>query len=178
LLGEASKAVGGHKFSLHFLFTEWEQVVDAWQVETWEAYRDVARLGRRTRLPEAQRAVLSSIFKQMREGLKERKLTTHAGLFTALGSALAGGKHPPFDFAVVDEAQDISVAHLRFLAALGAGGPNAFSSLAILDSASSSNPFPGSPLAWAFAAVPARCASTTARSIKSASALTDCSARW
>ncbi len=29
LLGEAAKAVGGHKFSLHFLLTEWEQVVDA-----------------------------------------------------------------------------------------------------------------------------------------------------
>ena len=30
-----------------------------------------------------------------------------------------------FDFAVVDEAQDISVAHLRFFAALGGGRPNA-----------------------------------------------------
>jgi mRNA-degrading endonuclease RelE of RelBE toxin-antitoxin system len=125
LLGEASKAVGGHKFSLHFLLTEWEQVVDAWQLETWESYRDVARLGRKTRLPEAQRAVLWSIFERVRDGLEERKLTTHAGLFTALASALAKGKHPPFDFAVVDEAQDISVSGLRFLAALGGGRPNA-----------------------------------------------------
>jgi hypothetical protein len=125
LLGEASKAVGGHKFSLHFLLTEWEQVVDAWQLETWESYRDVARLGRKTRLPEAQRAVLWSIFERVRGGLKERKLTTHAGLFTALASALAKAKHPPFDFAVVDEAQDLSVSGLRFLAALGGGRPNA-----------------------------------------------------
>ena len=58
LLHAASQAVGGHKFSLHFLLTEWEQVVDAWQLESWEAYRDVARLGRKTRLPEAQRAML------------------------------------------------------------------------------------------------------------------------
>lgn len=124
LIGEASKAVAGHKFSLHFLLTEWEQVVDAWQLETWESYRDVARLGRKTRLPEAQRVVLWSIFERMRAGLKERKLTTHAGLFTALASALGKSKHPPFDFAVVDEAQDISVAHLRFFAALGADKPN------------------------------------------------------
>ena len=124
LLGEASKAVAGHKFSLHFLFTEWEQVVDAWQLETWESYRDVARLGRKTRLPEAQRAVLWSIFEQVRAGLKTRKLTTHAGLFTALATALAKSKHQPFDFAVVDEAQDISVAHLRFFAAQGADKPN------------------------------------------------------
>ena len=124
LIGEASKAVAGHKFSQHFLLTEWEQVVDAWQLETWESYRDVARLGRKTRLPEAQRTILWSIFEKVRAGLTERKLTTHAGLFTALASALAKSKHLPFDFAVVDEAQDISVAHLRFFAALGADKPN------------------------------------------------------
>jgi hypothetical protein len=125
LLSEASKAVGGHKFNLHFLLTEWEQVVDAWQLDTWESYRDVARLGRKTRLPEAQRAVLWSIFERVRGALKDRKLITQAGLFTALASALAKARNPPFDFAVVDEAQDISVSQLRFLAALGGSRPNA-----------------------------------------------------
>lgn len=125
LLTEASKAVGGHKVSLHFLLTEWEQVVDAWQVESWESYRDVARLGRKTRLPEAQRSVLWSIFERVRDELKERSLTTHAGLFSALAVALVGSKNPPFDFAVVDEAQDISVSQLRFLAAHDGGRSNA-----------------------------------------------------
>lgn len=125
LIGAASQAVGSHKFRLHFLLTEWEQVVDAWQLGNWEAYRDVARLGRKTRLPEVQRAVLWAIFERVRDGLKERKLTTHAGLFTALASALVKARHPPFDFAVVDESQDIGVAHLRFFAALGANRPNA-----------------------------------------------------
>lgn len=49
---EAGAAVGGHGFSQHFLLMEWEQVVDAWQLDHWEAYGDVARLGRKTRLPE------------------------------------------------------------------------------------------------------------------------------
>jgi mRNA-degrading endonuclease RelE of RelBE toxin-antitoxin system len=124
-IDEASKALEGHKFSLQFLLTEWEQVVDAWQLRTWESYRDVARLGRKTRLPEAQRAVLWSIFEEFRNGLKILKLTTHAALFTSLATALAKGNHPPFDFAVVDEAQDVSVAHLRFFAALGANRPDA-----------------------------------------------------
>lgn len=125
LLTDAASAVGGHKFGLHFLLTEWEQVVDAWQLENWEAYRDVARLGRKTRLPEAQRVVLWSIFERVRAGLHGRKLLTHAGLFTALAAALSTNKNIVFDFAVVDEAQDISVAHLRFFAALGGGRPNA-----------------------------------------------------
>ena len=125
VVNEAANTVGGHKFGLHFLLTEWEQVVDAWQLANWEAYRDVVRLGRKTRLPEAQRAVLWSIFEQVRAGLKERKLVTHAALFSALAVAIAKKKNVVFDFAVVDEAQDISVAHLRFLAALGGSGPNA-----------------------------------------------------
>ncbi len=125
LLDEASQTVDTHKFSRHFLLTEWEQIADAWQLETWESYRDVARLGRKTRLPEAQRAVLWSIFERVRGALKDRKLTTHTGLFTALASALVTSKHPPFDFVVVDEAQDISISQMRFFSALGGNRPNA-----------------------------------------------------
>jgi ATP-dependent exoDNAse (exonuclease V) beta subunit len=125
MLDEASKAVIGHKFSLHFLVTEWEQIVDAWQLASWGEYRDVSRLGRRTRLPEPQRALLWDIFERVRSVLAAQKLVTYAGMFTRLATALAKSKHPPFDFAVVDEAQDLSVAHLRFLAALGANRPDA-----------------------------------------------------
>ena len=125
LLKEAASAVDGHKFGLHFLLTEWEQVVDAWQLENWEAYRDVVRLGRKTRLPEAQRTVLWSIFERVRAGLKARKLITHAELFSSLATAISKNKNVVFDFAVVDEAQDISVSHIRFFAALGGGRPNA-----------------------------------------------------
>ena len=62
IVTRSAAAVAGHKFSLRFVLSEWEDVVDAWQLETWEAYRDVRRLGRKTRLPEVQRAVLWSIF--------------------------------------------------------------------------------------------------------------------
>jgi mRNA-degrading endonuclease RelE of RelBE toxin-antitoxin system len=125
LLQEAATTATGHKFSLHFLLTEWEQVVDAWQLDSWEAYRDVARLGRKTRLPEAQRKVLWSMFERVRAGLKAQNRITHAGMFGALASAMGKSKNMPFGFAVVDEAQDLTVPQLRFLAALGADGPNA-----------------------------------------------------
>ena len=124
LLKEASQAVGGHKSSLQFLLTEWEQVVDAWQLESWEAYRDVARLGRKTRLPEPKRAVLWSIFEKVRAALGDLRIITPAGMFTALAAALAKIEHSPFEFAMVDEAQDIAISHLRFLAALGGNRPN------------------------------------------------------
>ena len=124
VLGEVASKVDDNKFSQQFLLTEWEQIVDAWQLDTWDAYRDVKRLGRKTRLPEQQRRALWSIFEQARSGLKARKLITHAEMFSRLASHLAGSKHPPFDFAVVDESQDIDVPQLRFLAALGGSRPN------------------------------------------------------
>ena len=125
LIKEAASAVDGHKFGMHFLLTEWGQVVDAWQLENWGAYRDVVRLGRKTRLPEAQRTVLWSIFERVRTELKARKLITHAELFSSLAAVISKSKNVVFDFAVVDEAQDISVAHLRFFAALGGVRPKA-----------------------------------------------------
>lgn len=107
------------KAGANFLLTEWEDLVDAWQLDTWEAYRDVKRLGRKTRLSEAQRAALWKIFDAVRTRLKMDGLITHAELFTRLAAWVAERKHPPFDFAVLDEAQDVSIAQLRFLAAMG-----------------------------------------------------------
>lgn len=125
LIQEASQTIGGHKFSLYFLLTEWEQVVDAWQLKGWEAYRDVARLGRKTRLPEAQRKVLWSIFERVQNELKVRSLVTMPEVFTTLAAKVAESDKVIFDHAIVDEAQDIGVAHLRFLAAISGGRPNA-----------------------------------------------------
>jgi len=124
-LEEASLRVEAHRFSQRFLLTEWEQVVDAWQLSTWEEYRDVLRLGRKTRLPEAHRATLWAIFEHVRNRLKRDGLVTRSEVFQRLGPKLATHEHPPFDYVIVDEAQDITVSQLRFLAAIGANRPNA-----------------------------------------------------
>jgi mRNA-degrading endonuclease RelE of RelBE toxin-antitoxin system len=124
MIAGAAREIGGHKFSQHFLWTEWRDVVDAWQLDAWEAYRDIRRLGRKTRLPEQQRAVLWSIFDRVRNRLAADGSITYAGMFGRLADHLTTSKRAPFDFAVIDEAQDVNVAQLRFLAALGAGRPN------------------------------------------------------
>jgi superfamily I DNA/RNA helicase/mRNA-degrading endonuclease RelE of RelBE toxin-antitoxin system len=125
LIDNASKKVKDHKFSLRYLLNEWDQIVDAWQVDSWEAYRDVKRLGRKTRLPEKQRMILWQIFEQVRTDLKARRLITEPQMFDQLASHLSQRKNPPFDFAVVDEAQDINPSQLKFLAALSRNRPNA-----------------------------------------------------
>jgi hypothetical protein len=124
LIEEASTSAGEGKFSSRFLMAEWEQVVDAWQLDSWEAYRDVPRLGRKTRLPENRRRVLWSVFETVRAQLQEGGLVTWPTIFTRLASQIAQSGRPPFDFVVIDEAQDINIPQLRFLAAFGTGCPD------------------------------------------------------
>jgi mRNA-degrading endonuclease RelE of RelBE toxin-antitoxin system len=124
LLIEANVGIGSVRVSQRFLLGEWEDVVDAWQLQTWEDYRDVKRLGRKTRLAEQQRLALWKVFEIVKQGVVERGLVTRAQMFSDLAHKLQDRRNPPFDFAVIDEAQDISVAQLRFLAALGGHRPN------------------------------------------------------
>ena len=124
LIEKAATSLDVNRFSRGFMLTEWEQVVDAWQLDTWEAYRDVPRLGRRRRLPEGQRRALWAVFEQVRSSLRERSLITRSEMFAQLGAMFGETQRSPFDFIVVDESQDVGVAQLRFLAALGADRTN------------------------------------------------------
>jgi mRNA-degrading endonuclease RelE of RelBE toxin-antitoxin system len=124
LIQEAASSAPAHRFSLRFLQSEWDQVVDPWQLNSWEAYRDVARLGRKTRVSEAQRKLLWSIFDHVRAALLIRKLITEGQLFTSLATAVKSANKIIYDHVVVDEAQDLDVPQLRFLAALGSDRPN------------------------------------------------------
>lgn len=124
LITKAAAEVEGHKFSSHFLFGEWTEVADAWQLKTWEAYRDVSRLGRKTRIGGKQREILWTIFERVRAGLAERKAVTWAEVFGRLADQLATDKQRPYDHAVVDECQDLGVAEARFLGVLASGQPD------------------------------------------------------
>ncbi|NOY81901.1 MAG: UvrD-helicase domain-containing protein [Kiritimatiellaeota bacterium] len=124
LLATAAAEVSESRFTPAFLWAEWHNVVDAWQLETWEDYRDVRRLGRKTRLAQTQREILWRIFERVRGELARRKVLTQADVFSRVAEKLRKDRHAPFDFAVIDEAQDVSVPELRFLAALGGGRPN------------------------------------------------------
>lgn len=125
LVSKHSQGIEGLRYSKAFIFEEWLQVVDAWQINTWEEYKDVQRLGRKTRLAETQRQSLWIIFEKVRAELLESNSVSMAGIYLDLTHSLEEKKNSPFDFVVVDEAQDISIPQLRFLAALGGTKPNA-----------------------------------------------------
>ena len=124
LINQIAGGVEKLRYSHSFLLSEWHQVVDAWGLQIWEAYRDVPRLGRRRRLQETQRRILWSVFEQVRAGLNEQQLITRSDLYRQLAQAISQRTNPAFEYAVVDESQDLDIGQLEFLAALGADRPN------------------------------------------------------
>jgi len=120
LVSSAAKLVEDHPFSEKFLISEWKHVVDAWQIGSLEEYQNVPRTGRKTRLGAKQREPLWEIMAGVKLALEERNLTTPAGMYAAITAAPV----KIYDFAIVDEAQDLGVPQVRFLAAITAGKPD------------------------------------------------------
>ncbi|QPM91421.1 3'-5' exonuclease [Pseudooceanicola algae] len=103
-----------------FLFDEWTLVVDAWDVATKGAYRELPRLGRKVRMAASRRDALWEVFRAVSDRLNHAGLKTEAQLAHDLSKA---GDFP-FDNVLIDEAQDVSVAELKLLGASLGGRPN------------------------------------------------------
>ena len=124
-IAEAVKNDLGGALTPQFLFEEWEELVDAWGVTDPEAYASLPRIGRRTRLGTQQREAAWEVFAHVRRTLAERGLVTWAMIYSELEQRVREGAVLPFSHIVVDEAQDLTVAQVRFLAAAGLGRPDA-----------------------------------------------------
>ena len=126
-LKAAANELNESRFTQRFLATEWRHVVDAWQLRNWEAYRDVSRLGRKTRIGGAQREALWALFQRAQVILHSRNVVTWAETVSRVTDHYKPAAAKPFTHAVIDEAQDISIPQLRFLAAIvPAGQDNLF----------------------------------------------------
>lgn len=125
LLAEASRTVQLRGFSDRFLLSEWTNVIDGWGIASSEAYATVQRMGRKSRLGPNQRERLWPVFEAVRTALVAGRYTTWAQVFTGLADAIGGRSRQPFDYIILDEAQDLAPAELRFFAALAPAGPDA-----------------------------------------------------
>ncbi len=121
----AKVAVGAKGFTPRFLLSEWRHVVDAWQIADVAAYARVPRLGRKNRMSAGQRERLWPVFEAVRASLAKRGLATWPEVFGRTAAHYGAREAKPFSHIVVDEAQDLGVAELRFLAAIAPGTPDA-----------------------------------------------------
>ncbi|MBY5892981.1 3'-5' exonuclease [Rhizobium ruizarguesonis] len=105
-------------FSDRFLLSEWTNVIDAWGIASPEAYATVQRMGRKSRLGPNQRERLWPVFASVRASLSSERYTTWSEVFTSLAGSILDRRSKPFDHIIIDEAQDLAPAELRFFAAL------------------------------------------------------------
>ena len=82
-------------------------------------------MGRKNRLGARQREALWQVFSRVRESLRQQALFTPASLFAAVTETYADRAEKPFSHIVVDEAQDLGVPELRFLASISPDRPDA-----------------------------------------------------
>lgn len=125
LIEKATKDADVQGFSPRFLVSEWENVIDAWRIDSAEAYAEVPRMGRKNRLGQKQREALWQVFSRVLESLRQKALFTPASLFDSVTQTYAARAEKPFTHVVVDEAQDLGVPELRFLAAIAPDSPDA-----------------------------------------------------
>jgi superfamily I DNA/RNA helicase len=124
-LAKAAEAEGLATTTPRFLLSEWTHVVDAWQLAGADDYASVPRLGRKSRIGAKQRDRLWPVFAATRRILADRGLSTWPQLLDAVRGRYLDRRDKPFAHVVVDEAQDLGIPELRFLAAIAPDAPNA-----------------------------------------------------
>ena len=112
-------------FTLRFLVSEWNNVIDAWQIDSLDAYCDVPRLGRKNRMGTKQRERVWPVFEHARELLESQGVNSWPGIFAKVTAHFAAQDHKPFTHIIVDEAQDLGVPELRMLSAIADQAPDA-----------------------------------------------------
>lgn len=123
ILSEAVQRVNHMSFNQAFIMSEWKEIVDQRQIESCDEYCSITRIGRKRRLSENQRKELWQVFAKIKTLFAQKGLVTTSGMYRKLSELYEKRDNAPFDFVIVDEAQDLSISQLRFLSTIGRNDP-------------------------------------------------------
>ncbi len=112
-------------FTDRFVLSEWRYVIDAWQIDSLDAYANVPRLGRKNRLGSKQRERLWPMFERAKQLLSDQRRYTSATVFGGVANHYKSSDAKPFTHIIVDEAQDLGVPELKMIAAIAPANPQA-----------------------------------------------------
>ena len=122
---EAIRASGECEFDPGFLRQEWEQVIQANEIQAAADYLKVPRIGRGRTLSRVRRQRVWKVGEHFVEALLRRGKAEWSGIIRDARSLLELKKPPlPYRAIVVDEAQDFHAEEWRLLRAIVPPGPN------------------------------------------------------
>ena len=122
---EATVAAPGLELSDKFYLDEWDQVVQAQELDSEEAYLRAKRIGRGTRLTRGHRRQIWRIFDEYRNRLKEADFIEWQDLIREVRLYLeANPDEARYRAILADEVQDFTRSELLLLRSLAPEGKN------------------------------------------------------
>lgn len=109
--------------SLNALQSEWETIVQARSITTWEEYRSATRSGRELRLNLEGRKQVWMIFQQILQRFQTEHKNDWTGICRRATELLhSGAVQSAYDSVIVDEIQDLRPQEVKLLAAIAGTG--------------------------------------------------------
>lgn len=112
------------RFTLRFLRTEWDTLIDNLDIRSMDEYLATPRTGRGTPMGPKQRQEAWKVFQAVLDGMDKDGVLSWNGLCVAVADAIREGVGAKFDHAIVDESQDFGPCELALVRALVNPGPN------------------------------------------------------
>ncbi len=112
------------KFNKSFFKEEWESIIQPNEVLCLKDYFKVSRVGRGIRLGRKERKMIWPVFEEFRVLLNEKKFREPADAMREVRNMILQDEKRPFEYVIVDEAQDMSRQAFLLLRAMVAEGCN------------------------------------------------------
>ncbi len=107
------------RYSKNYLLGEIFDVIEVTGLTTEREYLASPRQGRRSAMSTANRKLIWALYEALSSNIATKKLTTWAGMRKRTLKALEEGRlKPPYDYLIVDEAQDLSPITIQMLASM------------------------------------------------------------
>ncbi|WP_275416284.1 protein kinase domain-containing protein [Actinoplanes xinjiangensis] len=116
--------VGHTRWSPQFLADEWNGVILNQMLGTRDEYRRARRLGRGRPLSREARDAVWALTEQFEAWLQKRRMWSLRQVAVQAARLAEQGTTGRYRHVIVDEAQDLSIAHWRLLRALVPAGPD------------------------------------------------------
>jgi superfamily I DNA/RNA helicase len=125
LMEESTAEDSSLEMTAEFYLEEWDQVVQAQEIDSEESYLRAKRIGRGTRLSREQRRKVWAVMAEYRRRLSDADFLEWQDLIREVRLYLEA--HPGqvrYRAVLADEVQDFTPCELRLLRALAPAGPN------------------------------------------------------
>lgn len=114
---------GGCPLSPGSLLAEWENVIQAQAIRTWDQYRDASRRGRGKSLSAKERKLVWEVYEKLLAKFRINNMLDWSSMCLRAKELVDSGKiKQKYDSVIVDEVQDLKPLELMFVASLAGTG--------------------------------------------------------